>query len=225
LPLSLARCLSIGLVVLSGIVQRAELVGECVLKIRQRILHPGRGGDLCHPCLVLRDPQELRDTTLVVAGEGERIWNSVSDLHLRMIRRRRAVEKGGNETLPYASSHLVLDRCRKPFVDRSWRESAVTTRSREPGRRLAQILALTLCSFLVLIARRRYHPPMLFEPPRVELTDGEVAAILRQSMASAGRLPRHADVFLAGICAEHLVDGLRAAGLIVARPVEWRLHP
>ena len=41
-------------------------------------------------------------------------------------------------------------------------------------------------------------------------------------MASAGRLPRHADVFLAGICAEHLVDGLRAAGLIVARPVEWR---
>ena len=35
--------------------------------------------------LVLRDPQELRDTTLVVAGEGERIWNSVSDLHLRMI--------------------------------------------------------------------------------------------------------------------------------------------
>jgi hypothetical protein len=119
LPLSLARCLSIGLVVLSGIVQRAELVGECVLKIRQRILHPGRGGDLCHPCLVLRDPQELRDTTLVVAGEGERIWNSVSDLHLRMIRRRRAVEKGGNETLPYASSHLVLDRCRKPFVDGS----------------------------------------------------------------------------------------------------------
>ena len=55
---------------------------------------------------------------------------------------------------------------------------------------------------------------MLFEPPRVELTDAEVAAILRQSMASAGRLPRHADVFLAGICAEHLVDGLRAAGLI-----------
>ena len=66
---------------------------------------------------------------------------------------------------------------------------------------------------------------MLFEPPRVELTDEEVAAILRQSMASAGRLPRHADVFLAGICAEHLVDGLRAAGPIVARPVEWRLHP
>jgi hypothetical protein len=38
-------------------------------------------------------------------------------------------------------------------------------------------------------------------------------------------LPRHADLFLAGICAEHLVDGLRSAGLIVIRPVEWRLHP
>ena len=36
--------------------------------------------------------------------------------------------------------------------------------------------------------------------------------------------PRHADVWLAGICAEHLVDGRRAAGLIVARPTQWRLH-
>jgi hypothetical protein len=50
-------------------------------------------------------------------------------------------------------------------------------------------------------------------------------AVLRESMASAGRLPRQADLFLAGICAEHLVDGLRAAGLIVARPVWSRLHP
>ena len=49
--------------------------------------------------------------------------------------------------------------------------------------------------------------------------------MLRQSIACAGRLPRHADVSLAGVCAEHLVDGLRAAGLIVARPVQWRLHP
>ena len=28
---------------------------------------------------------------------------------------------------------------------------------------------------------------------------------------NAGRLPRHADVWL-GICAEHLIDGLRVAG-------------
>jgi hypothetical protein len=65
---------------------------------------------------------------------------------------------------------------------------------------------------------------MLFEPPQQELSDEEVVAVLRQSIASAGWLPRHADLFLAGICAEHLVEGLRAAGLIVARPVQWRLH-
>jgi hypothetical protein len=43
-------------------------------------------------------------------------------------------------------------------------------------------------------------------------------------IANTGRLPRHADVFLAGICAEHLVDELRTAGLVVVRPVDWRLH-
>jgi hypothetical protein len=65
---------------------------------------------------------------------------------------------------------------------------------------------------------------MLFEPPHEELSDEEIAAVLRQTIA-AGRLSRHADVFLAGVCAEHLVDGLRAAGLLVVRPVRWRLHP
>ena len=65
---------------------------------------------------------------------------------------------------------------------------------------------------------------MLFIPPHDELTDEEVAAILRQSIANAGRLPRQAEVFLASICAEHLVEGLRAAGLLVVRPVRWRLH-
>jgi hypothetical protein len=56
---------------------------------------------------------------------------------------------------------------------------------------------------------------MLFDPPQEELSDEEVAEILRPAIASAGRLPRHAD---------HLVDGLRAAGLIVARPVQRRPH-
>jgi hypothetical protein len=65
---------------------------------------------------------------------------------------------------------------------------------------------------------------MLFQPPQDELSDEEIAAVLRQTIAGAGRLPRHADVFLASICAEHLVDGLRAAGLIVVRPAAWRLH-
>jgi hypothetical protein len=66
---------------------------------------------------------------------------------------------------------------------------------------------------------------MLFLQPHQELADDEIAEVLRQSIAGAGRLPRHADVFLAGICAEHLVDSLRAAGLLVVRPVQWRLYP
>jgi hypothetical protein len=65
---------------------------------------------------------------------------------------------------------------------------------------------------------------MLFAHPYEELSDEDIAEVLRQSIANAGQLPRHADVFLAGLCAEHLVDGLRAAGLLVVRPVEWCLH-
>jgi hypothetical protein len=56
---------------------------------------------------------------------------------------------------------------------------------------------------------------MLFEPPHEELPDEEIAAVLRQTIAGAGRLSRHADVFLAGVCAEHLVDGLRAASPMI----------
>lgn len=66
---------------------------------------------------------------------------------------------------------------------------------------------------------------MLFQTPQQELSDEEIAGVVKLAMASAGRLPRHGDLFLAGICAEHLVDELRAAGLIVARPMQWRLHP
>ena len=66
---------------------------------------------------------------------------------------------------------------------------------------------------------------MLFETPHDELSDEEIAAVLRQSIAVAGRLSRHADVYLAGICAEHLVDGLRAAGLLVIRPAQRKLQP
>ena len=42
---------------------------------------------------------------------------------------------------------------------------------------------------------------MLFETPHDELSDEEIAAVLRQSIATGGRLSRHADVYLAGICA------------------------
>ena len=65
---------------------------------------------------------------------------------------------------------------------------------------------------------------MLFAEPHEELSDEEMLDVLRQSIANAGQLSRHADLFLAGVCAEHLVDGLRAAGLLVVRPVQWRPH-
>ena len=38
---------------------------------------------------------------------------------------------------------------------------------------------------------------MLFQPPHEELTDEEIAAVLRDVIAGAGRLPRHVDVYLA----------------------------
>jgi hypothetical protein len=66
-------------------------------------------------------------------------------------------------------------------------------------------------------------PPMLFEIPHHELTEAEIAAVLRDAIAGAGRFPRHIELCFAGICAEHLVDGLRLAGLIVIRPSPMRL--
>ena len=65
---------------------------------------------------------------------------------------------------------------------------------------------------------------MLFAEPHEELSDEEILDVLRQSIANAGQLSRHENLFLAGVCAEHLVDGLRAAGLLVVRPVQWRPH-
>ena len=79
-------------------------------------------------------------------------------------------------------------------------------------------------SHLVLMRAGCYHPPMLFQPPHEELSDADIVAVLCEAMSGAGRLPRSADVYLAGICAEHLVDRLRAAGLQVIRPVQWQVH-
>jgi hypothetical protein len=58
---------------------------------------------------------------------------------------------------------------------------------------------------------------MLFEIPHRELSDAEIAAILRDIIAGP-------DDFLGtSSCVSHLVDGLRLAGLIVIRPVPMRL--
>jgi hypothetical protein len=64
---------------------------------------------------------------------------------------------------------------------------------------------------------------MLFQIPGHELSDAEVAAILRDIIAGAGRYPRHIELNFASICAEHLVDGLRLAALRVIRPAPLRL--
>jgi hypothetical protein len=65
---------------------------------------------------------------------------------------------------------------------------------------------------------------MLFEIAHRELSDAEVAAILRDIIAEAGRFPGNIELLcFASICAEHLVDGLRLAGLIVIRPAPMRL--
>ena len=56
-----------------------------------------------------------------------------------------------------------------------------------------------------------------------ELSDPEIAAVLRDGIAAAGRYPRHVDLQFAALCAAHLVDSLRLAGLIVLRPETLRL--
>jgi hypothetical protein len=63
---------------------------------------------------------------------------------------------------------------------------------------------------------------MLFEPPHEELSDEAVAAVLRQLQGGSLGMPI---CFSPASCVEHLVDGLRAAGLLVMRPAQWRLHP
>jgi hypothetical protein len=66
-------------------------------------------------------------------------------------------------------------------------------------------------------------PVMPFEIPHHELSDVEIAAILRDIIAGAGRFPWHVELCFASIAAEHLIDGLRLARLIVIRPAPLRL--
>lgn len=66
-------------------------------------------------------------------------------------------------------------------------------------------------------------PLMPFEIPGHELSDAEIAAVLRDIIAGAGRFPRHTELSFASIAADHLVDGLRLAGLVVIRPAPLRL--
>jgi hypothetical protein len=64
---------------------------------------------------------------------------------------------------------------------------------------------------------------MLFEKPHHKLSDARIAAVLRDIIAGAGRYPRHIELQFTILCTEHLVDGLRLAGLTVIRPAPMRL--
>ncbi len=64
---------------------------------------------------------------------------------------------------------------------------------------------------------------MMFEIPHHELSDAEIAAVFRDIIAGAGRYPRPVALQFTTLCAEHLVDGLRLAGLTVIRPASLRL--
>ena len=49
-----------------------------------------------------------------------------------------------------------------------------------------------------------------FCDPRPEVTDEEVVEAFRIALQRGGRLPRLADLYLSTVCAEHLIDELRA---------------
>jgi hypothetical protein len=70
-------------------------------------------------------------------------------------------------------------------------------------------------------------PYMLFRTPQREISDMELATLLRDAIAAgASGLPRHADTFLAGLCADHLVNRMREAGLVVVKADDQRgAHP
>jgi hypothetical protein len=59
--------------------------------------------------------------------------------------------------------------------------------------------------------------PALFPDPRPAMTDEEVAAVLRVAISHAARLSRTAKLYVSGVSAEHLMEELRGAGLMVVR--------
>jgi hypothetical protein len=65
-------------------------------------------------------------------------------------------------------------------------------------------------------------PLMPFEIPHHELSDAEIAAVFRDIITGAGRYPRHIELCFASVSVDHLVGGLRLAGLSVIRPAPLR---
>jgi hypothetical protein len=63
----------------------------------------------------------------------------------------------------------------------------------------------------------------LFSEPQPAVPTEEVVETLRAAIARAGRLPRSADLFICGLCAQYLIEELRGGGLEVVRrpPVDY----
>lgn len=57
----------------------------------------------------------------------------------------------------------------------------------------------------------------LFSDLRLRVPEEAVIEILRIAMRRAGRLPRSADLFLCGLCAQYLVDELPGSRLAIMR--------
>ena len=54
------------------------------------------------------------------------------------------------------------------------------------------------------------------------LSDDDLADVFLDAIATAGRLPRHAELYVATLSADLLVDHFRLSGLVVLRPNETR---
>jgi hypothetical protein len=62
-----------------------------------------------------------------------------------------------------------------------------------------------------------YRPSMFNAAPYEPVDWSEVEATLAEAIRSSagGQMTRHAEVFLAGVCAKHLTDQLALAGFVV----------
>lgn len=57
----------------------------------------------------------------------------------------------------------------------------------------------------------------LFPETLQQVTDEELVVAIRAAVQGGGRLSRMADLYLSAVCAEHLFEELRRAGLRVVR--------
>ena len=100
-------------------------------------------------------------------------------------------------------------------TDGSHRAISLRSERRRNARAYRRILDSTprACSAYVLNMRQQ----SFFPDQRLEASDEEVVAAFRVALERGGRLPRLAELYLNTVCAEHLVETLRAEGLQVVK--------